>query len=91
MKKTLSLLLFLLTLSFLLNQAGAASGLQTEFRKDRAVSGVIPEKPVRMELKRDARGRYSWSIQGTNVSRIIRADIRLRSYVDRLEKREKAK
>ncbi|MDA8327293.1 MAG: hypothetical protein M0033_13935 [Nitrospiraceae bacterium] len=85
MKRSLFFLFFLLIL------AGAASGLQTEFRKDRAVSGVIPEKPVRMELKRDARGRYSWSIQGTDVSRIIRADIRLRSYVDRLEKREKAK
>ena len=85
MKKSLFFLFFLFIL------ASSAWGLQPEFKKNPAVSGVAPAKPLKMELKRDVQGRYSWSIQGSDVNRIIREDKKFRAYVNWLEKREKAR
>ncbi|MDA8087214.1 MAG: hypothetical protein M0Z75_10985 [Nitrospiraceae bacterium] len=82
--------LLLLALS-LFPVSEAAWGLQTQFRKNPAISGIIPEKPMKMQLKRDAQGRYSWTIEGTNVYRMIREDEKFRAYVDRLKKRGKSR
>ena len=84
-KRSFFILLFLVIL------ASVAWGQQAEFRKNPAISGIEPAKPLKMELKRDAQGRYSWSIQGSDVKRMIHEDMRFRAYVDWLEKRKKAK
>ncbi|MDA8387887.1 MAG: hypothetical protein M0Z58_04380 [Nitrospiraceae bacterium] len=77
----------LLLASFLLTLASAAPGFQTGFGKDIAVSGIVPASAVKMVLKRDFQGRYSWSIQGTDFKRIILADRKFRAYVARMEKK----
>ncbi|MFN3739305.1 MAG: hypothetical protein ACK4TF_01365 [Thermodesulfovibrionales bacterium] len=42
------------------------------------IQQVRPERPVRIKLKRDAQGRYSWELSGDNPDEIIRIDKRLR-------------
>lgn len=42
------------------------------------VQGVRPEKPVKIKLKRDNQGRYSWELSGDNPEEIIRVDRRLK-------------
>ncbi|MCX7792846.1 MAG: hypothetical protein N2257_00350 [Thermodesulfovibrionales bacterium] len=42
------------------------------------VQQVRPEKPVKIKLKRDIQGRYSWELSGDNPEEIIKIDKRLR-------------
>ena len=76
---------------FLLTLAGAAPGFQPGFHKDIAVSGIAPATAVKTTLKRDFKGRYSWSIQGTDLRRIMLADERLRAYVARMGEKRKTR
>ena len=74
---------------FLLTLSGSASGFQAGFQKNIAVSGITPATAVKITLKRDFKGHYFWSIEGTDLRRIILADERLRTYVSRMGKRKK--
>lgn len=42
------------------------------------IQKIRPEKPVKIKLKRDAQGRYSWELSGENADDIIRLDRKLR-------------
>jgi|Deesub1362B_J571_1020462.scaffolds.fasta_scaffold00493_8 hypothetical protein len=52
-----------------------------EFRTDARISQIRPKKPVRIELRRDTEGRYSWSLRGSDLEEILRIDQRLRHYL----------
>ena len=47
-------------------------------KNDRSLSQIRPQKPVRIELKRNVKGSYSWDIKGDNVNKIIEVDRKLR-------------
>lgn len=42
------------------------------------IQQVRPEKPVKIKVKRDNQGRYSWELSGDNPEEIIRVDRRLK-------------
>lgn len=42
------------------------------------IQQVKPEKPVKIKLKRDAQGRYSWELSGDNAEEIVKIDRKLR-------------
>lgn len=42
------------------------------------IQQIRPQKPVKIKLKRDVQGRYSWELSGDNPDEIIRIDKRLR-------------
>jgi predicted secreted protein len=46
---------------------------------------IKPEKPVKIKLKRNSKGNYSWEISGDNAEKIIETDKKLRGI---LEKRD---
>lgn len=64
--------------------AFAADIKKPVFKKNAKISEIRPVKPVRVSLKRDAKGGYSWEITGADVSAILSADLRLRAYVRRI-------
>ena len=66
-----------------------SSGQALDFRRDPKISEVRPPKPVKVHLKRDASGNYSWDITGTDVNAIVRQDRILRKYMKGLEKERK--
>ena len=66
-------------------KGGAEDGTFKEGRDNRILQ-VIPEKPVRIELRRNSKGAYSWSIRGEKADKIISADRKLRAYVKELNK-----
>jgi predicted secreted protein len=49
--------------------------------KDESLSRLKPKKPVKIQLKRNAKGEYSWNIKGDNVDEIIKADSKLKSVI----------
>ncbi|MDA8175193.1 MAG: hypothetical protein M0018_11500 [Nitrospiraceae bacterium] len=93
--RVLAVLLLLLFPALIVPPAIAADVRKPDFRKNTKISEMVPVKPVRISLKRDARGGYSWEITGADTTAIIKADLRLRAYVRRigapLERKSKRK
>ncbi|MEF9438728.1 MAG: hypothetical protein L0922_08365 [Candidatus Mariimomonas ferrooxydans] len=71
---------------FLLIMAQACTGTEgkeseTTFKQLSELQEVKPHKPVKIKLKRNAKGAYSWDISGNNADEIIEADKKLRGGV----------
>lgn len=75
-KFRISLIIFLLIGIFYFSEAQAQ-----EFQKDSRIAEIRPAKPVRIELKRDGKGAYTWELSGSDVNEIIKADVALRKYM----------
>ena len=74
--------LLLLLLAVLL-AAPAASEEAYTYTTVGEVKEVAPGTPVRIKLKKNSTGTYSWEITGTDVGKVIEADQALRQYVAR--------
>jgi len=75
-----------LVVLYLLSAAGCSvddGARGFEVSRDERLAQVKPEKPVRIQLKRNAKGVYSWEIRGDNVDRILEADRKLRQSLSR--------
>lgn len=51
---------------------------ELKIEKIQDIQQIRPERSVKIKLKRDAQGRYSWELSGDNPDEIIRADRRLK-------------
>jgi len=50
--------------------------------KNPDIQQIKPKKPVKIKLKRSAKGEYSWDLAGDSVDDIIKADKRLRKMLE---------
>ncbi len=50
----------------------------TVFKEIPELREIKPEKPVKIKLKRNAKGLYSWDLNGNNAEKVIQADKKLR-------------
>ncbi|MCL5023199.1 MAG: hypothetical protein M1497_07510 [Nitrospirae bacterium] len=48
------------------------------FRKQPEIQQVKPQKPVKVKLHRNAKGEYSWGLEGDNADEIVNTDRKLR-------------
>jgi hypothetical protein len=51
------------------------------FKEIPELRAIKPEQPVKIKLKRNASGSYSWEVQGGNTEKIIEADRKLRESI----------
>jgi hypothetical protein len=58
--------------------AVAAERSDIQFTKQPEIQQVRPQKPVKIKLHRNAKGEYSWDLNGDNVDEIVNADKKLR-------------
>jgi hypothetical protein len=49
-----------------------------QFSKNPEIQQVKPKKPVRIKLKRTAKGVYSWDLTGDDIDEILKIDKQLR-------------
>jgi len=49
-----------------------------QFKKLPELQQVKPQKPVKIKLRRSAKGTYTWELTGDNADEIIKTDRRLR-------------
>ena len=82
MPKSLSAVVLFILLLIVPSCSGQEDG-QGGFKQtvDAEVGEKRPKKPVRINLKRTAEGKYSWEITGDNPDEIIEADKKLRKYI----------
>ena len=59
---------------------GGSQGNKSEpvFKEITELQAIKPEQPVKIKLKRNASGSYSWEVRGGNTEKIIAADRKLR-------------
>ncbi len=48
------------------------------FKQNPEVKEIKPQKPVKIKLKRNAKGSYSWDISGNNADEVLETDKKLR-------------
>lgn len=83
-RKIIKLIFFVFLLTFLSSGCsegkfkGDSRGDELKIEKIPEIQQVKPERPVRIKLKRDSQGRYSWELSGDNPDEIIRVDRRLK-------------
>ncbi|NOZ69622.1 MAG: hypothetical protein GXP46_10375 [Deferribacteres bacterium] len=57
---------------------GRDSEKEPVFRQVPEIREIRPQKPVKIKLKRNSNGSYSWELTGDNADKIIEADRKLR-------------
>ena len=62
----------------LLGDATAAEKSEFRLKSQPEIRQVKPVKPVKIKLHRNAKGEYSWDLNGDNVDEIVNTDRRLR-------------
>jgi|GEM_PF-987655 len=58
--------------------AVSAERSDIQFTKQPEIQQVRPQKPVKIRLHRNAKGEYSWDLNGDNVDEIVNVDKKLR-------------
>ncbi len=53
------------------------------FKQIPELQEIKPHKPVKIKLKRNAQGKYSWDLSGDDTDKIIAADKNLRESIDK--------
>ncbi len=56
---------------------------KTVFKQIPEISEIRPQRPVKIKLKRNAKGNYSWELSGNDADKIIAADKKLREALDK--------
>jgi hypothetical protein len=55
---------------------------ESEFKQLPAIKEIRPERPVKIKLKKNAGGSYSWELNGSNADKIIQVDRKLRESLE---------
>jgi hypothetical protein len=58
------------------------------FKQLPEIKEIKPEKPVRIKLKRNAGGSYSWEVNGDDADKVLAADKKLRESLKNLSSRD---
>lgn len=70
---------FVIFLLILLHACTGSDGKQqdVEFKALPETQEIKPQKPVKIKLKRDTKGEYSWELNSDDVDKVIQIDERL--------------
>ena len=70
--------LAVLAVLFFAAQTAAAEKTDFQVKKQPEIQQVRPQKPVKVKLHRNAKGEYSWELNGDNVDEMVNVDKKLR-------------
>ena len=85
MYRVYAFFIIVVVMLFSIGCTGRRSNDQTDtFKKSEKedIVQIIPKRPVRIELRRNSKGKYSWTLRGEDTEEIIRVDSRLRNYIN---------
>ena len=73
------LLVFLTVFLLIPACTGAEDKEQTAvFKQETTIQEIKPQNPVKIKLKRNTKGKYSWDISGNNADEVLKADRKLK-------------
>lgn len=79
-------MLLILTFSACSGANGTGKDEGSKFKSVQEISEVNPETPVKIKLKRNGDGEYSWELSGDDVEKVIETDKRLLQYNNKPKK-----
>ncbi len=53
------------------------------FKQEAGIQEIKPQKPVKIKLKRNTKGKYSWDISGNNAYDVLETDKKLRKGLEK--------
>ncbi len=53
-----------------------------QYGKNPEIQQIKPKKPVKIKLKRSAKGEYSWDLSGDSADDVVKTDQRLRKMLN---------
>ena len=53
------------------------------FKQVLEIQEIKPQKPVKIKLKRNTKGKYSWDISGNNAYEVLETDKKLRKGLEK--------
>ena len=59
-----------------------SNGQTSVFQKVPEIAEIKPQKPVKIKMKRNAKGDYSWELTGDDADKVIEVDKRLKRSLD---------
>ncbi|MDH3259229.1 MAG: hypothetical protein OEM19_07190 [Deltaproteobacteria bacterium] len=73
-----------IALMFLLHACHDSEGGREKpvFQQIPAIAEIKPQKPVRIKLKRNTDGEYSWEVTGDDADRVTGADKKIRESLE---------
>jgi len=77
-----AILLLILILPFSAFSAEIGKNGTFKTAKEPQIMQVKPNKPVKIKLKRSAKGEYSWDLAGDSVDEVVKADKRLKKLLN---------
>jgi len=63
---------------FIAGSAASAEKSDFQIRKQPEIQQAKTQKPVKIKLHRNAKGEYSWDLNGDNVDEVVNTDRKLR-------------
>ena len=81
MKRVFSVFVMVLSLFILACENNSSDEREIKIGNNQDLRAIRPKKPVKVQLKRNAKGTYSWDIKGDDVEEIIAVDKRLREAI----------
>jgi hypothetical protein len=84
-KVRLFLVAFVIVILIPLHSCSNSDGNQPEtvFRQLPEIKEIKPQRPVKIKLKRNVSGSYSWELSGDNAGAIIEIDKKLRKSIEK--------
>ncbi len=76
------LVMFLLIPLYACNNTGGKEQ-PAVFKQVPEIQEIKPQKPVKIKLKRNTKGKYSWDISGNNADEVLKADKKLRKGLEK--------
>ena len=74
------LMILILTVFACSGASGTGKDEVSTFKSVQEIRKIKPEAPVKIKLKRNDDGEYSWELSGDDVERVIETDKRLLLY-----------
>jgi hypothetical protein len=78
-KNILAAVLFIVLFSGIIACSGSDSGRQESvFKRVPEIAEIRPGSPVKIKLKRNGDGDYSWELSGDDAEKVLKADRKLK-------------
>ena len=53
------------------------------FKQQPEITEIRPQRPVKIKMKRNTSGQYSWDISGDDTDKVLEADSKLREGLEK--------
>lgn len=79
-KRNIPAVLLIITLFIVISACSRSDSGRQEavFKQEQEIAEIKPQSPVKIKLKRNGNGDYSWELSGDDAEKVLQADRKLK-------------